>query len=136
MLAAGPHHAAVFAAIHAAAFADEPWDAESFAVLLGQPGVFGLLDERGGMILCRVVADEAEILTIGVTARRRGLGRALLAAGIEHARAMGAVAMFLEVAAGNLAARGLYAAAGFAEVGVRRGYYADGGDAVVLRLGL
>jgi ribosomal protein S18 acetylase RimI-like enzyme len=49
---------------------------------------------------------------------------------------MGAVAMFLEVAAGNFPARGLYEAAGFAKAGVRPGYYADGGDAVVLRLGL
>jgi ribosomal-protein-alanine N-acetyltransferase len=132
----GPAHAAVFAAIHATAFPDEPWDEDSFAVLLGHPGVFGLLDDRGGMILCRVAADEAEILTIGVTARRQGIGRGLLAAGVEQARALGAAAMFLEVAAGNVAARGLYAAAGFGEVGVRRGYYADDGDAVVLRLGL
>jgi ribosomal-protein-alanine N-acetyltransferase len=44
--------------------------------------------------------------------------------------------MFLEVAEANAAARALYAAAGFAEVGRRRRYYADGGDALVLRRGL
>jgi ribosomal-protein-alanine N-acetyltransferase len=41
--------------------------------------------------------------------------------------------MFLEVSERNAAARALYAAAGFAEVGRRRRYYADGADALVLR---
>jgi ribosomal-protein-alanine N-acetyltransferase len=48
----------------------------------------------------------------------------------------GAAAMFLEVSDRNLPARALYAAAGFAEVGRRRRYYADGSDALVLRRGL
>jgi ribosomal-protein-alanine N-acetyltransferase len=41
--------------------------------------------------------------------------------------------MFLEVAADNAAARSLYAAAEFVEVGRRRRYYAGGADALVLR---
>jgi ribosomal-protein-alanine N-acetyltransferase len=56
-------------------------------------------------------------------------GREALAA----ARARGAAAMFLEVAAGNTPALALYAREGFAEVGRRRRYYADGADALVLR---
>jgi ribosomal-protein-alanine N-acetyltransferase len=52
---------------------------------------------------------------------------------MAQAVAGGAVAMFLEVAEGNAAARALYGAAGFAEAGRRRRYYADGGDALVLR---
>ncbi len=131
-----PDHAVAMAAIHEAAFPQAPWDATTFAVLLSQPGVFGFADAQGGMILARIAADEAEILTIGVTARRLGLGRGLLAAAIAAARAKGAAAMFLEVARGNEPARALYAAAGFAEVGARPGYYADGADAVVLRLDL
>jgi ribosomal-protein-alanine N-acetyltransferase len=35
------------------------------------------------------------------------------------------------VASGNGAARGLYAAAGFREAGVRRHYYRNGDDAVI-----
>jgi ribosomal-protein-alanine N-acetyltransferase len=103
-------------------------------VLLGQPGVSGFIDTGGGLLLLRVAADEAEILTIGVTARRRGIGRRLLAQAIASARAAGATAMFLEVAADNKAANALYAGAGFIQVGERRGYYPDGGDALVLRL--
>jgi ribosomal-protein-alanine N-acetyltransferase len=117
------------AAVHEAAFPNDPWDEEAFGEMLAQPGVVGFIDERGGVVLLRVVADEAEILTIGVTARRRGIGRALLAAGMAAAREAGAKAMFLEVA-------GLYEAAGFAAVGRRPAYYHDGGDAVVLRVWL
>ena len=120
------------AAIHAAAFPQAPWPADSFAVLLGQPGVTGLLDERGGVALLRVAADEAEILTLGVTARRRGVGRALMLAAITQARAAGAVVMHLEVEATNRAALGLYSSLGFSAAGERRAYYADGGDAVLL----
>ena len=40
---------------------------------------------------------------------------------------------FLEVATSNVAARGLYGRAGFEAVGLRRRYYADGTDALVLR---
>ena len=48
----------------------------------------------------------------------------------------GATAMFLEVATGNAAALALYTGAGFVEVGRRRRYYADGRDALVLRVNL
>ena len=48
----------------------------------------------------------------------------------------GADRMLLEVGAGNAAALGLYAAAGFVEIDRRPRYYRDGADAVVLRLPL
>ena len=58
--------------------------------------------------------------------------RWLRAAG-EAAAARGANTLFLEVARSNTAAQALYAGQGFAPVGVRRRYYADGGDAMILR---
>jgi len=87
------------------------------------------------MILARVAADEAEILTLAVTpaARRRGLGTALLRAAMHRARDLGATAMFLEVAVTNQPARALYASLGFSEAGSRRHYYSDGTDALILR---
>jgi [ribosomal protein S18]-alanine N-acetyltransferase len=139
MIEASPLHAAALAVVHEAAFPPgEVWDEAAFTGLLGQPGIFGLLDRRGGLVLARVALDEAEILTLAVApaARRQGLGRALLAAALARARARGVTAMFLEVAAGNMAARTLYAAAGFERVGLRRGYYPDGADALVLRRAL
>lgn len=128
------------AALHAEAF-DAPWDAAAFATLLEQPGVEAV-ETPDGFILIRTVAGEAEILTLAVrpSARRRGLGADLLAQALAVAVAGDAGRLFLEVAEDNVAARGLYARAGFTEAGRRRGYYArtdaPAADALVLALDL
>ena len=90
------------------------------------------------MILCRVAADEAEILTLAVTpgARRHGIGRALVDTAVSHAHAQGASRFFLEVSTSNQPAQALYRSAGFVQVGIRRRYYPDGADALVLSRGL
>ena len=133
---AGAAHPFVLAAIHASAFAEgEAWGVAMFAAQLGQPGVVALVDERGGLIVMRAAADEAEILTLGVApeARRQGIGRALVEAGCAAVgEEFGAAKVFLEVAAGNGAARALYEGLGFSAAGLRRRYYADGGDAVMM----
>jgi ribosomal-protein-alanine N-acetyltransferase len=131
-----PDDAPALAALHAAAFPpDQRWGADALRLMLEMPGAFGLHRPGIGFVLARVAADEAEILTLAVApdARRQGHGGALLANAMAGAAARGAQAMFLEVSARNAAARALYAAAGFAEVGRRRAYYADGSDALVLR---
>ncbi len=126
------------ATLHASAF-DAPWDADAFAALLAQPGVFAV-ERPDGFVLMRVVADEAEVLTLAVrpSARRLGLGRELTREGAATARALGADRVFLEVAEDNGPARALYTGLGFVEAGRRRGYYAatDGGrrDALLLTL--
>jgi ribosomal-protein-alanine N-acetyltransferase len=78
---------------------------------------------------------EAHLLRIAVDpdVQRRGIGRDLLAAVLERAAAHGAVRVLLEVGASNLAARSLYEAAGFTEIGRRAGYYkAPPDDALVM----
>lgn len=124
------------AAIHADAFPpDDSWPRDVFAQQLGFPGVFGMLHPSGGMILMRVAADEAEILTIAVAhaARRGGVARALLCEATIHAANVGAKAIFLEVSVANIAALRLYTHAGFIQVGRRPRYYSDNTDALVLR---
>ena len=136
IVAAGAVHAGALAAIHGAAFpAGERWDTGAIAALLATPGCFALLAGAGGMAMLRVAGDEAEVLTLAVlpAARGRGIGGALLAAGLAEAARRGAATMLLEVAPGNVAARAAYTRAGFSEVGLRRGYYPDGGDALVMR---
>jgi len=124
--------------IHRTAFAD-PWDAVGLGQLLESRQVFVFWDE-GGFIMARVAAGEAEILTIAVTpaSRRRGLGRALVAAAAKRAHDMGAETFFLEVAMGNEAARALYEGLGFRQAGLRKAYYAGNPpqDALVLKAGL
>ncbi|MGA0544887.1 ribosomal protein S18-alanine N-acetyltransferase [Brevundimonas sp. VNH65] len=133
----GPANAPVLAGIHAQAFA-APWASATFADLLDQSGVFALAAGRDGFILCRVVADEAEVLTLAVRpdARRSGLGLGLVRRAADHAAAAGAARLFLEVAEDNAPALKLYDRAGFRTVGRRRGYYPrpDGAavDALIL----
>lgn len=131
--------APALAALHALAFPPgQAWGADAIALMLDMPGVFGLWRPAEGFVLARVAADEAEILTLGVVpaARRRGLGAALLRGAMAEARARGAGALYLEVAAGNLAALALYAGLGCVEAGRRPRYYEDGQDALVLRCAL
>lgn len=146
---AGRFDAALLAALQAEAFGDsagtERWEARSLEALLAAPDCLGLIAASGGRPLgfglARLAADEAEILSLGVVpaARRLGLGRALLDALVARTRAQGAGTLFLEVAADNPGAIGLYAAAGFRRVGRRPGYYGrpdSAVDALILRLDL
>lgn len=129
-------HSAVMAAIHRTAFSPaESWSRDVIALQLGLPTTFGLVHAGGGMILARVTADEAEILTLAVNpaSRRTGIGTALLRAALARAAALGAGSMFLEVSVNNHSARGLYASLGFERAGLRRRYYSDGTDALILR---
>ena len=118
------------AAIHHRAFS-RPWSIDQFQALLDMDGVFAL-GQPDGFILVRVVADEAEILTLAVdpARRRRGYATALVVAAAEAARGFGAKTLHLEVATGNTAALTLYQACGFVQTGRRRGYYALGNDQV------
>ena len=131
------------AKLHAASFA-HPWSAQEFETLLANTNVSGeaAVDPTSnalrGFVLTRLAADEAEILTIAVDSslRRRGVGRALLAANMARLPSLGAKKLFLEVERENAAAIALYAKFGFREVGQRSGYYrkADGGAATALVL--
>lgn len=139
LLVADAADAPALAALHAAALpANQAWGTDAIALLLALPGAFGFWRPHQGFGLARVAADEAEILTLAVApaARRQGLARALLAAMAARAAGAGAAALFLEVGVGNAAARALYVGAGFACVGRRARYYADGTDALLLRRAL
>ena len=132
------------AAVHAQAF-DKPWDENDFEDLLDGEGIFGVMargEDPAGVVICRTVAGEAEILTVGVAgwARRAGVGRALMTAAIDLARLAGAQQMFLEVDVANPAAITLYERLGFQRAGLRKAYYDRGidglADALVMRLDL
>ena len=124
------------AALHARCFPahPRPWSAAEFSDLIGNRLNF-LLIRPQGFLLGRVVADEAELLTLAVApeARRMGLGRALLAEFAHTSTARGAREAFLEVASDNAPAIALYASAGWQRAGTRRDYYAPGIDAMVMR---
>jgi ribosomal-protein-alanine N-acetyltransferase len=129
----------VLAAIHGSAFAaTDAWSRDVFDLQLALPNVFALLHEAGGLILVRIAADEAEILTLAVTPseRCRGIGYFLLMKATEAAESLGVRSLFLEVSVVNINARALYTKAGFQKAGRRPHYYSDRSDALVLRLDL
>ncbi len=136
-------------AIHGEGF-HRGWGIDEFETLLAEPTVRCLLLRREtvfgtrrvlGFIMTRLVAGEAEVLTIAVAAARRGhgYGRRLIDEAIRRAYAEGIGEVFLEVSDSNPPALALYRRIGFREVGRRKGYYAEGGPggtALVMRLQL
>lgn len=108
--------------------------------------IWGVSAEEGSALRAVAVIAylpfDAELQSISVLpeSRRQGLARGLLAWLSDHARRRGAEKLLLEVRESNLAARRLYARAGFAVDGQRRGYYRrpDGSseDAVLMSLAL
>jgi ribosomal-protein-alanine N-acetyltransferase len=147
IIRARPRHAKDLACLHARLF-DDPWDGEAFAELLRQPGAKAFIarvghpPEAAGLILGRVAADEAEILSLAVRteSQRRGLAARLLRALRRAVRRARARTLFLEVGASNGAALAFYARCGFRACGRRAAYYQHPGrpveDALVLYLTL
>jgi len=147
ILWAGVDSAEELARLHAPLFSPA-WDAASFRLLLDHPGSTAFIARAGeplataGFILGRLIADEAEILTLGVCGnwQRRGIGQRLIEALGRAAGKAEARRLYLEVAASNTAALRLYKKLGFAEIGRRKGYYERPGnppeDAVNLALAL
>ncbi len=133
IIEAGVVDAERLAMIHRDLFAP-PWTADDFAALLKQSNTLGLIarvsksKEPVGLLIGRVAADEAEILTLGVSRlwQRLGIAARLVETFVRRAAERGATQVFLEVAADNFAAQQLYLAEGFREVGRRPGYYQRG----------
>lgn len=77
-----------------------------------------------GFSLSRTVADESELLLLGVTPHRhrQGIGSRLLEDFMDRARGQGVKRVHLEVREGNPAVD-MYREAGFRPVGRRRNYY-------------
>jgi len=91
-------------------------------------GIAWVAEQQGnviGFLIGRGVADEFEILNLGVAKshRRRGVATQLLAAMAEWLRKEGTRRAYLEVRASNEAAIALYVGNGFCQNGRRVRYY-------------
>ena len=91
--------------------------------------------ELAGWIVMSATGAEADVMTIATTeaARGKGIGRALLTAGLDWAKGRGAEVVHLEVDESNTAALGLYSSLGFEEWGRRPDYY-PGAAAILMRV--
>ncbi len=74
-----------------------------------------------------MLVDEAHVTNLAVRQeyRGKGIGELLLLASIDLANELKASFMTLEVRASNVVAQSLYSKYGFAQMGVRKGYYLD-----------
>ena len=129
------------AAVHAIellVFAD-PWSLRDFGDCVSSDATFLVAETAEGVsgyLVAIDAADEGEILNLAVApgGRRQGVGRALVAEALERLAERGVHQAYLEVRESNAAARTLYAAHGFREVGRRSRYYRRPvEDAVILR---
>lgn len=146
-------HLAAIETLEAQLF-EQPASAEMLASFHGNPASVGYVlirrdqtpDAESGAVSGNIAAYalalnsglSADLVTIGTaqSCQRCGFGRAVLDHLVAALRDMGAHELMLEVAVDNVAARNLYAAAGFATVAVRPGYYRRAGgpvDAVAMR---
>jgi [ribosomal protein S18]-alanine N-acetyltransferase len=128
-----------------ALFGEEAWSRQMLVGELGQQPAsrYYLVAESDGEIVgyagLLAAGGQGDVLTIAVAAARwgQGIGSELLDRLLAEARSRGATEVFLEVRADNARAQRLYRWRGFAEVGIRRGYYQPSGtDAIVMRLDL
>lgn len=140
---AGPEDADMLAGLEGLAFGERSWGADNVKESFVASRVTVLLGGEApptakGFAIWRDLGEEAEMLSIGVIAPARGcgLGGSLVRAVLDAARAAKARRFFLEVSSANAAAQALYGRAGFQEIGLRKAYYADGGDAVVMAMDL
>ena len=121
-----------------------PWSRQVFVEEFDQPHARILLARDGhtgrgvGFINFWLVHDEVHILNVSTHPdyRRRGLAWRLMERAVETGRRAGARLMTLEVRRGNSAAVALYLKMGFRHIDVRRAYYEDGEDALVMLLDL
>lgn len=120
----------------------QPWPEDRFRSELANPRAqIELAECRGelvGYLVSWRVFDELEVqnLATAPSRRRSGIGRQLLQRLRDRALESGGSRLLLEVRAGNRAAIALYRNFGFQVDGCRKGYYADGEDALLLSLEL
>jgi ribosomal-protein-alanine N-acetyltransferase len=124
-------------------FPDDAWTPQMFAAELAQAAsrrLYLVAEDDGAVVgyagMMFTGGPEADVVTLGVDQAcwGRGTGTALLTALVAEAARRGCTEVLLEVREDNPRARQLYLREGFAEIGIRRGYYQPSGvDAVVMR---
>ncbi len=117
---------------------DPPWSLKALSDTLeesleGRGSVRVLVWDRGegaqGYIIYSLICREAEVFSIASAPeiRGQGVGKALMDAMLAQADTA-----FLEVRQSNAPALALYLRCGFKPAGLRKKYYSDGEDAVVM----
>ena len=117
----------------------DPWPPQFFVAEILTDGRFNrlLLDSSGAMIaylFCAWQYLDLHVLKVATLPpyRRSGLARRLMKLAEDHAVEVGGESLTLEVRTTNTGAIALYEALDYHKVGLRRAYYQDGEDAVIM----
>lgn len=108
----------------------DAWSEQSFRDSLNEASAYLVVAED----VCKNVVgyaclytsyDEGEIVNVAVdpAERQKGYGAALVQALLQRGRALDVKHFFLEVRMSNIAGKLLYTRMGFAECGIRKGFY-------------
>ena len=107
----------------------QPWSVQGFldAIAMEQ-NIFLVAEEAGeicGYIGMYQSLDEGEITNVAVSPEKRnsGIGWKLMQEALATAKEQGIVRVILEVRVSNASAIGLYEKCGFANCGIRKGFY-------------
>ena len=114
-----------------------PWRRSFFLSDINRPQGLSIVAEDGGVILGYAVAwgtEETHLANLAVSEdeRGKGVGGRLLDEVIAFASRSRAGSMYLEVRVSNTIARKFYAERGFVPTYLRKGYYENGEDAVIM----
>ena len=132
---ATPPQAAVLAALDNSVAFSAHWTVQDWQAELAQPAARIWCAQEGGklvgFIALRGVAGQWELLNIAVAAdhQRQGIATALMR---QVLMSVGNEQITLEVSTANQAAQALYQKAGFVLLGIRKQFYKDGTDALIM----
>ena len=114
------------------------WNYEMVKETQSQSSFLGFVAEDNGQLIGYVGAifcfNQADIALVAVKPelRRQGIAQMLINRLIEGLLIKNVDELFLEVRVSNTPARALYKKMGFEEVGIRKKYYEDTEDAIVM----
>ena len=121
-------------------FLKSPWNKQMLKESISFTNVYKVCLEQDGVIVAYLIAGynnwEAEIFTIGVDVpyRKQGFAKKLLCALKDFCISLNKEAVFLEVRNSNVSAISLYKKFGFKEISIRKNYYENTEDAIIMEL--
>jgi ribosomal-protein-alanine N-acetyltransferase len=114
-----------------------PWRRSFFLADINRQDALCIVAENQTGIIGYLIAwgrDELHIANIAVAPewRNQGVGTQLMARALQFGKEQGAESVYLEVRMSNTAAQRFYRRFGFVPTYIRRGYYENGEDALVM----
>lgn len=119
---------------------DQPWTVNMFIPEVENENAHYVVGVRGDEVICyggfHKILDEAHITNIAVKKgeRGRGIGKFLMSELLARAKMLGVKSVTLEVRSDNIPALNMYESFGFTVEGVRRKYYNNMYDALIMWL--